>query len=113
MKKKYVLILFLTSLFFMTQQGFSQNSHTTIQAKQTIKNLTVYPNPISNSTTLLHINTKNSLTKSIEIYNVLGKKVFATMLDGKELNISKLSPGVYMLKITENNIAETRKLIVK
>lgn len=113
MKKNYILITFLTLLFFVTQHGFSQSSYNNVPIHQKIEGLSVYPNPVSNGKTFIYITTKRSLTKNIEIYNVLGKKVFQTVLSGKELNIAKLSSGVYMLKITENSIAETRKLIIK
>ena len=59
------------------------------------------------------ITTKNNLTKDIEIFDVLGKKVFTASLFDKELNISKLTPGVYILKIKENNITATRKLVIR
>jgi hypothetical protein len=113
MKKNYILITFLTLLFFGTQQGFSQSNYNDAQLHQKIEGLSVYPNPVNNRSAKIYITTKNSLTKNVEIYNVLGKKVFQTVLLGKELNISKLSSGVYMLKITENSITETRKLIIK
>ncbi|MEP1490543.1 MAG: T9SS type A sorting domain-containing protein [Algibacter sp.] len=113
MKKNYILITFLTLLFFGTQYGFSQSNDNNTPLNQKIEGLSVYPNPVSNGSTFLYIKTKKSLTKNVEIYNVLGKKVFQTVLFNKELNIAKLSSGVYMLKITENSIAETRKLIIK
>ena len=49
----------------------------------------------------------------IEIFDVLGKKIYSTSLFGKELNISKLTPGIYILKIKENNSSATRKLVVR
>ncbi len=113
MKKNYLLITFLTLVFFATQQGFSQSNANDGLLQQKIENLSIYPNPVSNGRTFIYITTKRNLSKNIEIYNVLGKKVFKTMLTGKELNISKLSPGVYVLNIIENNIGETRKLIIK
>lgn len=113
MKKKYFLIPFLALLTFVTQHGFSQSGYNNIKTFNTIQGLSIYPNPVSTSKAYIHINTKRSLTKSIVIYNILGKKVFGTVLTGNELNISKLTSGVYMIKITESNIAETRKLIIK
>lgn len=76
-----------------------------------IDDLSIYPNPTTNGK--LYIVTKNNFTKEVTIYNVLGKEVISTSLYGKELNISKLKPGVYIIKVTENGISATRKLIVK
>jgi len=46
-------------------------------------------------------------------YNVLGKQIKAPVITRKALDISALNSGVYILKITENNIIETRKLVIK
>jgi hypothetical protein len=43
---------------------------------------------------------------------VLGKKVIDDNLYTKELNISNLNPGVYIIKIKEGEASATRKLIV-
>jgi len=47
------------------------------------------------------------------IFDVLGKKVLQTTMSSKELNISNLTPGVYIIKINEGDATATRKLIVK
>ena len=78
---------------------------------QNIEDLTIYPNPVSNGT--LYIITKNNLSKEVEIFNVLGKSIFQTTLFGKEMNISKLNAGIYIIKIKENNVFTTRKLVVR
>ncbi|GAA4232972.1 T9SS type A sorting domain-containing protein [Postechiella marina] len=113
MKKNYILITFLTLCFFVTQLGFAQSSYSNAPINDKIEKLSIYPNPVASGKPYIYITSKKNLTKSIEIYNVLGKKVYQTILTSKELNISKLNSGVYMLKITEDNIAETRKLIIK
>jgi hypothetical protein len=73
--------------------------------------LSLYPNPVSNGK--VYITTKNDLDKEIQIFDVLGKKVFQTVLSSRELNISTLSPGVYIIKIKEEEASTTRKLIVR
>jgi hypothetical protein len=76
-----------------------------------IEGLSFYPNPVSNGK--IYITSKSSLDKDIIIFDVLGKKVLQTTLNTKELNISSLSPGVYIIKIKEGEATATRKLIVK
>ncbi len=78
-----------------------------------IEGLSIYPNPVTNGNVIVYITTKKNISKKIEVYNVLGKKIYAIDLSGNELNISQFSSGVYILKITENNISETRKLVIK
>ncbi|GAA4804560.1 T9SS type A sorting domain-containing protein [Litoribaculum gwangyangense] len=111
MKKYYLLFLFITLAFFQTQQGISQSKVNNIPAEKIIENLSIYPNPASSGK--IYITSKNNLNKKVEFYNVLGKQIFSIDLVGKELNISNLSKGVYILKITEGEISETRKLIIK
>lgn len=75
------------------------------------KELGFYPNPVSNGK--IYITSKTSLEKEIIIFDVLGKKVFQQDTNAKEVNISTLSPGVYIIRIKEGDITATRKLIVK
>jgi len=49
----------------------------------------------------------------ITIFDVLGKRVLQTILNSRELNVSNLSPGVYIIKIKEDDATATRKLIIK
>ncbi|HEX8563699.1 MAG TPA: T9SS type A sorting domain-containing protein [Flavobacterium sp.] len=70
-----------------------------------------YPNPVSNGK--IFITSPSSLDKEVFIYDVLGKKVLQTVTSSKEVNVSALSPGVYIIKIREGEATATRKLIVK
>ncbi|AJR02626.1 T9SS type A sorting domain-containing protein [Siansivirga zeaxanthinifaciens] len=113
MKKSYFVILFFTTLFFASQNGFSQNNNGKDFAHNNIENLSIYPNPVTNNQTVIYINSKNNLTKKIEFYDILGKLISTTYINRKELNIAHLNRGVYILKITENNITEVKKLVIK
>lgn len=70
-----------------------------------------YPNPVNNGK--IYITSKSSLDKEVLIFDVLGKKVLQTATSSKEVNVSALSPGVYIIRIIEGDITATRKLIVK
>ncbi|GAA3634160.1 T9SS type A sorting domain-containing protein [Flavivirga jejuensis] len=113
MKKNYLFILLLVLTFTTAQFGFAQNNVNTPPVPQDIEGLSIYPNPSTSGRTYIYITSKYNLTKKIEFFNVLGKKVYSIVLTGKELNISNLNKGVYILKITENKISETRKLVIK
>lgn len=112
MNKKYFLIFFLSLTFLISHQGFSQSEVNQLSTSKKIEGLSIYPNPVEGGIQNIYISSKNNFTKKVEIYNVLGKQVFTKMLSGKELNISELSTGVYILKVTEKNISESRKLII-
>lgn len=113
MKKNYFVLFIFSFLFLMAQQGFSQTGRNNVPQQEHIDGLSIYPNPVNNGRIFVYITTNKNLTKRVEIFNVLGKQIYTTDLSGKELNIAQLSTGVYFLKITENNISETRKLVIK
>jgi hypothetical protein len=73
-----------------------------------IEGLKMYPNPATDNIT---IQTPANLIKNVAIYNVLGKEVLNTMTT-ENVSISTLNAGIYIVKITENGITATRKLII-
>ncbi|WP_281297611.1 T9SS type A sorting domain-containing protein [Flavobacterium limnophilum] len=112
MTKNYFYIATLLVFFFtlgLSAQETKQQSKS--QESASIEGLNLYPNPVSNGK--VYITSKNDLDKDIIIFDVLGKKVLQTSISSKELGISNLSPGVYIIKINEGEATATRKLIVK
>ncbi len=79
--------------------------------ESTIEGLSFYPNPATNGK--IFIASKSNIAKEIAIYDVLGKKVFMITSASREINISSLSSGVYIIKIKEDENTATRKLIIK
>jgi hypothetical protein len=61
----------------------------------------------------VYISSKNDLEKEIIVFDILGKKVLQAHLTTKELNVSDLVPGVYIIRISEQNATATRKLIIR
>jgi len=112
MKRNYLYITTLLIFFFtmsVSAQEVKQQSKT--QASSMIEGLNLFPNPVSNGK--VYITSRNDLDKGVIIFDVLGKKALQTTISSKELNISNLSPGVYIIKINEGEATATRKLIVK
>ena len=110
MKKNYfytLLLFFLFSLGAMAQES----KQVSAAGKEPIEGLSIYPNPVS--TGRIYITTKMGQSKDVEIFDVLGKKILQVTLSSKELNISELTPGVYIIKVKEGDATATRKLIVK
>lgn len=69
----------------------------------------VYPNPASN---ILNIEFSNSNKTEIEIYNILGKRVFTKIINqSQSINIESLITGIYILKITQGKATVSKKLI--
>ena len=68
----------------------------------------LYPNPTTDN---FSIEMDNEV-KSIDIYSLQGQKVLSS--NSKEVNVSNLSKGIYLVQIEdENNKISTQKLIVK
>ena len=112
MKKNYFYIIILLAIF-LTASANAQDSKQSpkTQNDASIEGLNLYPNPVTNGK--VYITSKKDIDKEIIIFDVLGKKVLQTIISTKELNISNLSPGVYIIKITEENATSSRKLIVR
>lgn len=105
----YIILFFLmiSASSVVAQDGKSQSK----SQENGIEGLSFYPNPATSGK--IYITTKNNEDKQITIFDILGKKVIQTALSSKELNISSLSPGVYIIKIEEGDASATRKLIVR
>lgn len=71
----------------------------------------LYPNPAIAD--VVYVTTQQNSLKEIRVYDVFGELVLTDKLSAKALNISRLSPGVYVVQVTENNKSITRKLVVK
>ncbi|NMH28546.1 T9SS type A sorting domain-containing protein [Flavobacterium sp. SE-s28] len=76
-----------------------------------IAGLKIYPNPVSGNN--LNISTTANSTKNVVIFDVLGKQVISTKIEGETVNVSALKSGVYIVKVTEEGKTATRKLVVK
>ncbi|RZJ33111.1 MAG: T9SS type A sorting domain-containing protein [Flavobacterium sp.] len=75
-----------------------------------IAGLAIYPNPVSGGN--VYITSASNQSKSVVIYDILGKTVVNTTTDSA-VNVSNLKGGVYVMKITEAGKTATRKLVIK
>ena len=75
------------------------------------KQLHIYPNPSSDD----FLNIKLNQDAKVEVFSIFGKKLIQTFikkLDAR-LDISTLSKGIYLIKISNNSSSITKKIIVK
>lgn len=82
-------------------------------AENNIEGFAVYPNPTNNKT--FSITSASVETKNIEIFNILGKKVYETSVSGtnNRIEMDNISSGLYILKVVEADKIATQRLIVK
>ena len=111
MLKNYFYITLLMFCFCVSGLSAQENKTVAKNTGSSIDDLSFYPNPVSNGK--IYITSKFSGDREISIFDVLGKKVFQTTQNMKELNIASISPGVYIIKIREGEATLTRKLIIK
>jgi hypothetical protein len=78
-----------------------------------IEGFATYPNPVNNKRFTVSTSTTN--VKNVVLFNVLGKKVFSETFTGnaKELNVSALNSGIYILKVIEGAKIATKKLVIR
>ena len=93
--------------------GFENTGKSTTASRidNSIDGFSAYPNPIKNNR--ITIESNSSDTKTVQLFNVLGRRVFNEEFSGvsKSLELNGLSSGIYILKVTENSKTVTQKLI--
>lgn len=102
MKKLYLLFFLVFSTYVCAQQA---------QTNGDIEGFNLYPNPTIDGK--VYIDTALDAPKEIHIFDVLGTQVLQTTLLGKELNVTNLDKGVYILRVIERDKVATRKLVIK
>ena len=92
-----------------TFDGIGSHSATLSVPKNNLENFQVYPNPNNGNT--LYFNTTKEI--QVNVYSILGKliKNETVTIEKKNIDISSLSNGIYLLKITFENKSITKKLI--
>lgn len=78
--------------------------------ESTIAGLKIYPNPAKNT---LFVTSNSFTTKTVELYNVLGKLALKTKATNTPINLSGLTSGIYIVKVTEDGKTATRKLVIE
>jgi hypothetical protein len=75
-----------------------------------IDGLKMYPNPTKNN---LFIETALNSDINVSIVNMLGKEVVNANVVNNTVNVSSLTSGIYIVKITEEGKTSTKKLIIE
>jgi serine protease AprX len=76
-----------------------------------LMNLKIIPNPVKNSFNIQNLE-NSSTTYSLQIFNVLGKKVFEKQtVSSENIDIATLKKGIYFLKIFNDASSRTIKIL--
>jgi hypothetical protein len=81
--------------------------------RNSIEGFAIYPNPVSEG--ILNISSASSSIKNLTIFNLLGKKVLSSSFSGikKDIDVSSINAGMYILKVTEKGKTATKKLVIR
>lgn len=99
-----------TSVFVNDKTTFRQGFQQPIKSisgseNNELLNFTLFPNP-NNGFFTLNVEMLKNETFEFEIFNYLGAKIYKDVAISqvkKEVNVSHLSAGIYLLRIIENN----------
>jgi predicted extracellular nuclease len=92
-----------------TFDGLGSHSQTLSIDSNSVNKTHFYPNPLTGNS--LKVKTSKSL--KVEIFNVLGKRVLFDNVnsDKRNVDVSSLKRGIYIIKLSNQNEAVTKKLI--
>ncbi|WP_242204294.1 T9SS type A sorting domain-containing protein [Aestuariivivens insulae] len=78
------------------------------------RTLSVYPNPLRTGNDIT-ISFGSPITAKASVYSITGRKVTHLVIDNqdkKDINLTNLVNGVYMLKIEKGDALVTRKIVI-
>ncbi|WP_299322010.1 T9SS type A sorting domain-containing protein [uncultured Maribacter sp.] len=107
MKKIYFMLFMVVSVGLYAQDTIDIKN----LRNDEIVGFKLYPNPAIAD--VVYVTTQKNNFKEVRVYDVFGELVLTEKLSTKAMNISRLSPGVYVVQVTENDKSITRKLVVK
>ena len=92
--------------------GLPNISQTLPVVKNEIEGFGIFPNPVSNGK--LYVKSSNKVTKQVEIYSMLGQRVYLKNVQTSEvIDVTNLNNGIYMLRVDEAGKIATRKLVIE
>ncbi len=95
--------MYVDNVYFYTGSTASTNTEDLIQTR-------IFPNP---SGSVWNVSTPNAIIKSVEVYNVLGRRVMVQDANSDQVSISAegLASGLYLTKITTDKGTKTVRLV--
>jgi hypothetical protein len=76
-----------------------------------LTDLVIYPNPVNGD--YVTIQSSVSGEKNIEVYDITGKRLINTILNSDKLDVSSVSSGVYLVKVTIQGQTKVSKLVIR
>ena len=89
---------------------FFNETLSTDQILSSNQTIGLYPNPTNKG--FVNISTNISGQIIVDVYDILGKVIISSKIDNNRLDVSNLNAGMYVIKIKQNDIITTKKLII-
>ncbi len=97
------------------QNGIFRNIDSLNSLNSLNSGITIIPNPADNQIAI-HVNGELTGICQISIVNMLGEQTIAEQIvcnvKNKRIDVSVLKPGIYTVKIYNNEIIKTTKLVI-
>jgi hypothetical protein len=98
---------------YLDDFSFFDNATLSTVKNNAIVGFAAHPNPVSKG--ILTISSASDSLKNLTIFNLLGKQVLSSSFSGIQSNVdvSSISAGIYILKVTEAGKTATKKLVIR
>lgn len=94
----------------------AQTLSTNVEQPIAAGELSVWPNPAKNAVRLTYLPSNEGQPANLQLFNTTGRLVIAKTIVGtydSELDVSALSDGVYLLRLTSGGETVTKRVVVK
>jgi hypothetical protein len=100
------------SLFF--SPGLKVDGAVLSTEQNILRDVRFYPNPVNkNNGGFVTISSNSSEKITAKIYSVIGKMIKNISVNNNQIDITNLSTGLYLVKITQDNKSITKKLLIE
>lgn len=104
MKQLYLLLFLLGTCAVSAQEAALATGDASAEIR-------LHPNPAQGG--VVYVVSSHPGPKTVRIFDLFGKAVLERRLSGDALPIDALIPGVYMVRVEQDDVVATKKLIVR
>lgn len=72
---------------------------------------TIYPNPVKEG--IINVITTSNSAKTIEFFDMIGRNIMSAELEGDIVDVSNLNRGIYLMRVTQDGVSTTEKIIIQ
>lgn len=107
---RFELRTYTGSTVYYDDLSFIDNNTLSVKNNQ-IEGFSMYPNPTSLG--YVNVSSKSNSELSVSVFDVLGKQVINETIVKKQLNVSNLKSGIYVMKVSQDDATVTKKLVIR